>query len=65
MKNKVNPNDAPKGYIAIPMPESAKDNCKGCAFDGFSTCGSNLRCAAQERKDKSAVIFVKKPKDNE
>ena len=49
---KVNPNEAPEGYVAI-----AEGSCYGCAFD--SNC-SQANCLPGNRYDACSVIFIKK-----
>lgn len=53
----MNPNEAPKGYIAKRADKSW--TCKGCAFDETSCKGRY--CLPSQRKDKTSVIFVKLP----
>jgi hypothetical protein len=62
-KPRLDPNEAPPGYIAV-----AAVGCRGCTFDGICNdwrCGCTLPCTPSDRKDKCHVIFVKdtaKPK---
>lgn len=55
----VDKHDAPKGYIAV---ESTTVGCEGCAFDTKAGCTTDHLCAAENRKDRHSVIFVKKKK---
>ena len=61
--NKVNPNEAPEGYIAVKEVDEI-NVCNGCSFDAdFGTkCTKPITyyCTANFRKDKSRVIFIKK-----
>jgi len=60
----IDKNEAPEGYIAI--KEQKKDMCTGCAFstdDGCSIKYDDRICTDCDRKDKTGVIFIKKPVD--
>lgn len=64
---KLNPKEAPRGYVAKPAP--GQFDCHGCAFykpdvqAGRMTCGRpTLHCMFSERKDGCSVIFIKAPK---
>ena len=54
---KVNPNEAPEGYIAI---ETA--SCDGCALDAaeHNKLCYQADCSEEDRKDECNVIFIKK-----
>ena len=59
--SKVNPEDAPEGYIAVPLPEI--NPCDACAFiKQKDTCHGNRKCTPSVRQDYCHVIFKKKPK---
>ena len=55
--NKLNPHDAPEGYIAV----KATMLCGGCKFKK-KDCGSlpELNCCPSDRNDNQIVIFKKK-----
>ena len=59
--NKVNPNEAPEGYIAVKEVDEI-NVCKDCSFDFGTKCTKphTYYCTAKLRKDKSRVIFIKK-----
>lgn len=54
--SKLNPNEAPKGYVA----KTSLIGCYGCAFKGASCDGPDKECRWQFRKDGVEVIFVRK-----
>ena len=60
--NKVNPNEAPEGYVAV---EQSSNLCTGCALRHKSG-GCNveesdgINCTASIRMDGVNVIFIKK-----
>ena len=59
--NKVNPNEAPEGYIAVYQENTL---CNGCGFYS-SYYGCNhlqeiISCVDSQRKDKQTVVFIKK-----
>lgn len=54
--SKLNPNEAPKGFIA--KPYNTRTGCKKCAFRGKVRC-YNVPCYTS-RKDGRNVYFVKK-----
>ena len=58
--NKVNPNEAPEGYVAV---YQGKNLCTGCSFSsGYYGCnqlGEIISCVDSQRKDKQTVIFIK------
>lgn len=64
MTNRINPKEAPAGYVAR-KPKGFTDInkkislCEGCDFWGKGCC-VDPSCTARERKDKRDVIFVKK-----
>ena len=56
----INPNEAPKGYIAI--PSVCHNMCTGCAMRGTGCIGpTEGRCQPRHRKDNSDVIYAKRP----
>ena len=60
--NRINPNEAPEGYIAVKEVDEI-NVCSGCSFEAdFSTKCTRFStlCTANFRKDKSRVIFIKK-----
>lgn len=62
MTNRINPKEAPKGYVARKPREIGL--CTGCDFMLGHTClNTNPEepfCMSRERKDNRDVIFVKK-----
>lgn len=62
--NRINPKEAPEGYVAR-KPKGFADTdkkislCTGCDFWGKSCC-VNPSCCASCREDGRHVIFVKK-----
>ena len=56
---KVDPNEAPTGYVAV-----ESEGCHGCAFKavGLTVCQEKTPCGVH-RKDGCYVIFIKKPDD--
>jgi len=59
---KLNPKEAPKGYIAVP-PEDPQIICSGCAFEtDRMACCQAPPCAPHDRQDGCDVIFIKAPK---
>lgn len=62
MANKLNPNDAPKGYIAQ-IPTTGI--CEQCVFETEFLCPNVRRthsCTKTHRKDMHTVVFVKSEK---
>lgn len=57
--NSINPNEAPEGYVAIPVPTNTI--CSECDYQYVSSDCSNIpvSCLAKNRNDKQTVIFVK------
>lgn len=57
---KLNPNEAPEGFIAVRCKET-NPNCDGCVRfpNEFGIC--NEKCSPALRKDKCWVIFKRKP----
>ena len=59
----INPNDAPKGYMA---QQTIGWSCERCAFYEKPFCLAPTHpCLDVEREDKQFVIFVKKDNQNE
>jgi hypothetical protein len=58
----IDPSEAPEGYVAV-----RKSGCSGCSFLGERGCNIPFTnaCGAGGRKDKTAVIFIKKPPKQE
>lgn len=59
MTKKLNPNDAPTGYVAV----AAKQGCGGCAFllpNRQCAMAPNDGCMAFARRDGHSVIFIKR-----
>ena len=58
--NKVNPNEAPEGYVAV---EQSSNLCTGCYFDmkdkGCILPRSSISCVDRHREDKKTVVFIK------
>lgn len=58
---KLNPNEAPKGHIAV---QSTCDGCRGCAFDDSvnDECllSIDYACSPEDRKNTCSVIFKRK-----
>ena len=54
----IDPNDAPRGYVAV-----EGNGCFGCAFKYRSADCLYAECTASHRKDGHYVIFVKRPDD--
>ena len=61
---RINPDEAPCGYIAV--PEIVEGNCKGCAFSRNGDCtktnkqrADNGFCHRAHRIDDHSVIFVR------
>lgn len=62
MKNpKLDPNDAPKGYMACALPEET-NGCGACAFQGGSTKCLKAKCVPDNRDDRRHVYFQKRPR---
>ena len=62
-KQKVNPNEAPEGYIAVEYIQcKSEDSCafNHCAFSKNTRCGNDQKCCPDDRKDKCQVVFIKK-----
>lgn len=57
---KLNPKEAPKGYIAVPAPDP--NDCTGCKLAKFNNLCVKNECSSDKRKDGNDVIFVKNPK---
>lgn len=63
---KLNPREAPYGFLAIPEEEDAPA-CGGCYFNGIPDAPCTRpgppvpgpSCLASSRKDRCGVIFVK------
>ena len=55
MKTKLNPHEAPKGYIAV---RTNRRNCIGCAFHPATDC-QDRPCLPSERNDRCLIHFVK------
>ena len=59
--NKVNPNEAPEGYIAV---YQGNNLCNGCDFYssyyGCSQLEGIISCIGSQRNDKKTVVFIKK-----
>ena len=59
--NKVNPNEAPEGYVAVEQPNNL---CTGCYFKNrYSGCiqeDNNIHCMSGKRIDGVNVVFIKK-----
>ena len=58
MTKKLNPNEAPTGYVA-----AAHYGCTGCAFDPLDDCWptrAGSGCTPKRREDGQSVIFVKR-----
>lgn len=53
--SKVNPNEAPDGYVAM----EAKEFCDDCAFAGVEKECPDIECRARFRADNTSVIFKK------
>lgn len=63
MKTKLNPHEAPKGYLAIKGTSDTDDCATRCAFGPFrSPKCITATCSALSRKDKTYVYFVESPK---
>ncbi len=59
----VNPNDAPRGYKAIPITERG---CLDCAFiDDNEACRKAPSCVDHRRLDRTEVIYVKEKPQHE
>ena len=56
--SKVDPNEAPEGYVAVECAE-----CYGCEFSYISPECLGAACGSGNRKDGCYVIFIKKPDD--
>ena len=57
---KLNPNDAPKGYVA--KREKEGESCYGCHLSGLPLCVEKIEsCQSRYRRDGCDVIFVRKP----
>ena len=52
---KVDPNEAPEGYVAVD-----RDECYGCEFSYTSPECFGAACCSAHRKDGCNVIFVKR-----
>lgn len=58
MMSKVNPNEAPEGFVAV----EEFNGCDTCAFiEQKDTCHGNHKCTPSRREDGCDVIFKKKP----
>ena len=57
MTNKLNPNEAPPGYVAV--ADASARGCSGCAINETPTC-NEANCTAMRRKDGHSVIFIKR-----
>lgn len=56
----IDPNDAPKGYVAAPTNQSGWPECSRCSFT-HNTCPVRhgaLRCVPYNRADNQYVIFI-------
>lgn len=53
MNNKLNPNEAPPGYVAV-----AASGCNGCEIEDRLCI--DVRCTKNLRKDRNSVIFIKR-----
>ena len=70
MNNKLNPNEAPPGYVATPIKLANRkgdgpiQSCSGCAFDSLLSCTTERDengCTNADRVDGHNVIFIKRP----
>ena len=57
---KVDPNEAPEGYVAA---KTVDNGCLGCDLDYLSIECCRAACGSTNRKDGCNVIFIKKPDD--
>lgn len=58
MSKKLNPNEAPTGYVAV-----AHYGCTGCAFEPLDDCAPTRAasgCTTKRRKDGHSVIFIRR-----
>ena len=59
--NKVNPNEAPEGYVAV---YQGNNLCTGCSFysirSGCNQLEEIISCVGSQRNDRHTVVFVKK-----
>ena len=59
--DKVNPNEAPEGYVAV---YQGSNLCTGCSFYssyyGCNQLEEIISCVDSQREDKQTVIFIKK-----
>jgi len=61
-ETKVDPNEAPDGYVAVEYLDVC---CSNCVFDSDIVACNNAPCLGKYRKDKTAVYFIKaKAKEN-
>ena len=58
--NKVNPNEAPEGYVATGIINSY-DPCQDCVLSSiaYNQICSQAHCSEEDRKDECNVIFIK------
>ena len=59
MTKKLNPNEAPPGYVAV----ASSLLCKGCAFDALDSCHAERAghsCTKRDREDGNCVVFIKR-----
>ena len=62
----VNPNEAPKGYMAVAYT-TGKSSCEECSFSSHD-CGcaaEGVSCLAGKRDDNCGVYFIRKEEQEE
>lgn len=57
MNKKLNPNEAPAGYVAV--ADASARGCSRCAINGMPAC-DEASCTANRRDDGCGVVFVKR-----
>lgn len=59
---KLDPNEAPEGYVAVPIGNNPANFCRGCAFQNDEEMCNSAKCMIVNRKDRQSVIFKKREK---